>query len=158
MNKLAFVLGLICLVPFFAGCSNAQEKASAGAVLGGIAGAIIGHQSGERDKGIAIGAASGTVLGYILGNEEDKAEQNRQIANKQDKPRQYNAPPYYEYRERKVWVPGYAEKVWMADKYETRIDANGNPYRVLIEERHYEYIHHDGYWDTRKEKVLIIPK
>ena len=46
------------------------------------AGAVVGHQSGERDAGAAIGAGVGALGGYVIGNESDKQKQ------------QYNNPNY----------------------------------------------------------------
>ena len=130
-----------------AGCSNAQEKGSAGAVIGGVAGGIIGHQSGHRDKGIGIGAATGAIAGYLIGNEEDKAEMKQEIRD--------GKRGHWEERENKVWVEGYSEKRWSPPVYETRTDADGNPYKILVEDGHYDYVKHDGYWDVRKERVWI---
>ena len=80
---LALVMGMGVM-----GCAtgpNGQaSKASTGAVLGTLAGAglgaIIGHQSGETGAGAAIGAAVGGAGGYVIGNEQDKAETNQQVA------------------------------------------------------------------------------
>ena len=57
----AFCLGLT-----LAGCQTYGESASLGAVLGGTAGAIIGHQSGHALEGAAIGAALGGLTGLIV--------------------------------------------------------------------------------------------
>jgi len=62
---------LIC-----AGCQSMGEKATTGAVggglLGAVAGGIIGHQSGHGLEGAAIGAATGAVAGGLIGNQMDK--------------------------------------------------------------------------------------
>lgn len=72
-----------------AGCnttdtSHTQRRAAAGAVTGAILGGIIGHQSGDRDKGMLAGAALGAIVGGISGSEEDRrveqARHNRQLA------------------------------------------------------------------------------
>ena len=65
------------------GCANdAQTGAVVGGLLGAAAGAVVGHQSGERDAGAAIGAGVGALGGYVIGNESDKQKQ------------QYNNPNY----------------------------------------------------------------
>lgn len=135
---LAMIIGLSGL----AGCTNAQEKGTGGAVLGGVLGGVIGHQSNETGAGVAIGSATGAVLGYMLGNEQDKAEAR-------------SARGHWEYRDRKVWVPGRRERVWAPPTYETRYDACGEPYRVLVVEGHWEETESPGYWETTKEKVWV---
>lgn len=66
------------------GPNGQASKSSTGAVLGTLAGAglgaIIGHQSGHTGEGAAIGAAVGAGGGYMIGNEQDKAETNQQVA------------------------------------------------------------------------------
>ncbi|WP_353567067.1 glycine zipper domain-containing protein [Haloferula sargassicola] len=54
------------------GYSNAQRDAATGALIGGAAGGIIGHQSGRTAEGAALGAAVGGAGGYAVGNEKDK--------------------------------------------------------------------------------------
>lgn len=45
---------------------NQYRYTTTGAVLGGIAGGVIGHNNGRRTaEGVAIGAASGLVLGHV---------------------------------------------------------------------------------------------
>jgi uncharacterized protein YcfJ len=69
------------------GCANdAQSGALIGGLLGTGAGAIIGHQTGEKWAGAGIGAAAGAATGYIIGNEMDK-----------DPRRSHNSHPRYEY-------------------------------------------------------------
>lgn len=80
---LALVLG-VGVTGCATGPNGRTSKASTGALLGTLAGAglgaIIGHQSGETGAGAAIGAAVGAGGGYVIGNEQDKAETNRQVA------------------------------------------------------------------------------
>lgn len=59
-----------------AGCANIQddqtrtrtEGALTGSVIGGLAGAVIGHQSGRGWEGAAIGAAAGGLVGLAVGD------------------------------------------------------------------------------------------
>ncbi|MEW5895207.1 MAG: glycine zipper domain-containing protein [Candidatus Omnitrophota bacterium] len=56
-----------------AGCTTTQKSTGVGAVAGAGLGAIIGHQSGDRDKGALIGGALGALGGYAVGkNMEEK--------------------------------------------------------------------------------------
>ena len=61
-----------------AGCQE-MNNTTAGALLGtgagAAAGAIIGHQSGHRDKGALIGAATGALAGGLIGNAKDAREE-----------------------------------------------------------------------------------
>lgn len=72
-TTLALGLALIALVP--ARAQVFRPEAVDGAVLGGIAGAIIGHNSGDLRhngwKGAAIGAGAGLLLGQIIGDARD---------------------------------------------------------------------------------------
>lgn len=66
----AFTLGLMGC----AGLENQTERGAAtGAVLGGLAGAVIGHNTNRRGaEGAAIGAVFGGLLGGAVGNQQDK--------------------------------------------------------------------------------------
>jgi uncharacterized protein YcfJ len=69
-------LALTVMVFASSSCTNIQndgtrtrtEGALAGSVLGGVAGAIIGHQTGNLGRGALIGAAIGGLGGLALGN------------------------------------------------------------------------------------------
>lgn len=56
---------------------NTQNGALTGALLGGAAGGIIGHQSGRTGEGAALGAIAGGSAGAIYGNQKDQREYNR---------------------------------------------------------------------------------
>lgn len=63
----------LCLIGIFAGCTTTQKSTGIGAAAGAGLGAIIGHQSGNRDKGALIGGAVGALGGYAVGkNKEEK--------------------------------------------------------------------------------------
>lgn len=58
------------------GCqSNTQTGALLGSGLGGLAGAIIGHQSGNAEKGAMIGALAGGAGGGLVGHGQDVAQE-----------------------------------------------------------------------------------
>ncbi len=73
--RIVFCLGLLA-----AASARAQvfrSEAVNGAVLGGVAGAVIGNNSGSLNhnawKGAAIGAGAGLLLGQAVGNANDHA-------------------------------------------------------------------------------------
>ena len=77
------VLAVLCGLPLSVaslGCANnAKTGALIGTGLGAATGAVVGNQSGETGEGAAIGAAVGAGAGYIIGNEQDKAERERDL-------------------------------------------------------------------------------
>lgn len=54
--------------------SQVMRDATIGTVLGAGAGAVIGNQSGSRDKGAAIGAVAGGLFGTVIGRNRDAAK------------------------------------------------------------------------------------
>lgn len=76
MKKLLLVLTLTSL--FITSCATVDENPNTakgvgiGAAAGALLGAVIGHQSGERDKGAAIGAILGAGAGGLVGSRLDK--------------------------------------------------------------------------------------
>lgn len=78
--------GLVLLT----GC---ETKAQSGALVGGGVGALAGQAIGRDTTGTLIGAGVGTAAGYLLGNEQDKAQQRRDIQAAQ-----------YEYNTVTVWI------------------------------------------------------
>jgi hypothetical protein len=55
------------------GCRGPRTAAGAGigGALGGVAGAVVGHQGGNTLTGAAVGAATGAVAGGLIGQAED---------------------------------------------------------------------------------------
>lgn len=79
MKKLTLLItsGLITIaLSSCASQNNAQYRAGQGALIGGAAGGIIGHQSGKAGEGAALGGALGGIIGHAVGSEEDKKEGN----------------------------------------------------------------------------------
>ena len=76
MRKEALFSLFLISVLFIAGCASMGEKATTGAVAGGLLGAavggIVGHQSGHGFEGAAIGGAAGALGGGLIGNTMDK--------------------------------------------------------------------------------------
>lgn len=72
-----FLLGLL-VAASLAGCRNlnhTETGALLGSGAGALAGAIIGHQSGNKELGALIGAATGGVAGGLVGNARDAQEE-----------------------------------------------------------------------------------
>lgn len=59
----------------------------------------------------------------------------------------------YEVVHRKVWVPGYSERIWIEPIYEETCDAYGNASSILVRAGHYKTIRHPGRYEVRREKV-----
>ncbi len=61
-------------------CQTAQENPNAakgtgiGAAAGALLGAVVGHQSGNREQGALIGAALGAGAGGVIGHRMDKQQ------------------------------------------------------------------------------------
>jgi surface antigen len=68
---------LILLLLFAALISSCATKSQTGAGIGAAAGAIAGQAIGRNTGGTLIGAAIGGLLGYAVGNEMDKADQDK---------------------------------------------------------------------------------
>lgn len=92
MKRTLFVL-LIAGTVGLAGCANnpyasngTTADAGGGALLGGLAGAVIGNQTGSPLAGAAVGAGLGGLAGYAVGH-----SQNSQ--NQQPQPGYYAPPP-----------------------------------------------------------------
>ena len=68
-----WILMLILPTFIYSGCTDTQQGAGGGALLGAAAGAIIGnqHSSSHRDKGVLIGAAVGALAGTAIGQASD---------------------------------------------------------------------------------------
>ncbi|MFM7160420.1 MAG: glycine zipper domain-containing protein [Planctomycetaceae bacterium] len=63
----------LLLVTTASGCRGPRTAAGAGigGALGGVAGAVVGHQGGNTLTGAALGATTGAVAGGLIGQAED---------------------------------------------------------------------------------------
>lgn len=76
---LAFIASIIILLPG-CGANNKMKGGAIGAGIGGIFGAIIGHQSGNKTTGAIVGAAVGGTAGVLIGRNMDKqAEELKKV-------------------------------------------------------------------------------
>jgi LSD1 subclass zinc finger protein len=71
MRVASLILAIVFVVGLF-GCTYEEKTAGTGAAIGGVAGAIIGHQSGETATGALIGATVGALGGYLYGKHKTK--------------------------------------------------------------------------------------
>ncbi len=75
-NKKVIILFLMIISFTLASCNKAQL----GSTIGGLGGAAVGGQIGnkhDRLRNAIIGAFAGTVIGYIVGNEMDKYDKQQ---------------------------------------------------------------------------------
>ena len=115
---------LLALVPclLFMGCYTAgpatQTGTFLGATIGGVTGAIIGHQFNDPLAGAAIGAGVGALTGGAIGNAHDAAAYQGHTVRSSYYVRQEPVSPQHG---RWVIVPGQwvngrwepAHKVWV---------------------------------------------
>ena len=100
--KTTVVLSLALLAVTSSAAQALRPQAVNGALLGGVAGAIIGHNSGDLRhnawRGAAYGAGAGLLIGSIVGDAHDRRFATR--VPRPDYPRAYiyrHAPSYYGY-------------------------------------------------------------
>lgn len=114
--KIPFCLALALLGTAPARAQIFGSNAAGGALLGGLAGGIIGynnhHQTG---RGIAIGAASGLILGSLSDQARYRADQRTQVPVPSTCYVYRRAPvysyqaPYYQYDPAPVYYSDYAD-------------------------------------------------
>lgn len=68
MSKIVAAGLILCFIAAL-GCTTTQKGAATGATLGGVAGAIIGHQKDKTAEGAAIGAVAGGLGGALIGEQ-----------------------------------------------------------------------------------------
>ena len=81
-------LWLALAFPIHSSIASAQENTRNGAVLGGLAGAVVGGVVGHNHKdqtaeGALIGGAVGAVAGGLVGNQRDRYERQREAYERQ---------------------------------------------------------------------------
>ena len=63
--------------------TNSQRDAVIGGVAGAIIGGIVGNQNDETPEGIAIGGVTGAIAGHVLGKTKDRNIQQQQYYHQQ---------------------------------------------------------------------------
>lgn len=93
----ALAISILALVP--ARAQIFRPETVSGAVLGGVAGAVIGNNSGGHNawKGAAIGTVAGALIGSAVADSRDDYDRRNQVPVPSD----YSAGCYYSYS------PGY---------------------------------------------------
>ena len=66
----------LALILSLTGCATGGSNQTAGTLLGGVSGALVGSQFG-KGKGQLVGVAIGTMLGAIAGGSIGKNEDER---------------------------------------------------------------------------------
>jgi uncharacterized protein YcfJ len=76
MKKSITLLAVIAAAVSFSSCANqgpnANQGMATGALLGAVAGGVIGNQSGRALEGAAIGAVGGGAVGSAYGTSQDQ--------------------------------------------------------------------------------------
>ena len=57
--------------------------------------------------------------------------------------------------ERRVWVPGCSERVWVEPVFELRIGPCGERFRVLVAAGYWRTLHHAGHYELRPVRVEV---
>lgn len=88
MKRILGIIGVAVLTVSHVGCASSPNRAAEGSVIGGIlgagAGAIIGNQADDRDKGrtqgALIGGAIGALGGALAGSQVQKQPSGQQAS------------------------------------------------------------------------------
>ncbi len=85
-KQTTIIMGLMLAVAVaLSGCETTGGSVASGAVLGGLAGAVIGNQSGHAGEGAAIGAVLGGLVGYGVHKYKARQTQTAQETYKEYK-------------------------------------------------------------------------
>lgn len=86
MKTLSLIVALV-LAASLIGCTQEEQTAGTGALIGAGVGAIIGHQSGEAKEGALIGGAVGGLAGYQYGKMKKAQNEAGDVQNYVDCPK-----------------------------------------------------------------------
>ena len=123
------IILLTLLVPFAAGCAgfagtNNTSETTAGAIIGGVTGALIGEHNDEPLAGALIGATTGALLGNVEDQKIDRF--NAELANAEQQ-QQKHAVTIDQLLE--MTRAGVADSVIIS-----RIDINGASQKLTTED------------------------
>ena len=138
MKPLSLLLGALAL-SLLPASASAQRAVGLGVQLDPCA--------GRPSFGLQVSFGSGPHSAY--------SSRGRRSARPSYAPRRIWVPGRYELVERKVWVPGATRQELVPACYETRYDACGRPYTVLVRAAYYRTIQEPGCWQSRTERVWV---
>ena len=82
-----FVAAIVCSTllsaPVVTAQTNSQRDAVIGGVAGSIIGGIVGNQNDETPEGIAIGGVAGAIAGHVLGKAKDRNLEDQYLYQQQ---------------------------------------------------------------------------
>lgn len=64
-------------------------------------------------------------------------------------------PGHYEVSERSVWVSGGTQRTWVPAAYQTRYDACGRTYRVLLRDGYWRQVALPGRYERRPVRIWV---
>lgn len=79
--KAIYLIMAVIFTATIIGCTQEEQTAGTGALIGAGVGAIIGHQSGEAKEGALIGGTAGLIGGYYYGKMKQKENAQGQVQN-----------------------------------------------------------------------------
>ena len=86
MKTISLILAVVFAATLI-GCTQEEQSAGTGALIGAGVGAIIGHQSGEAKEGALIGGVIGGLAGYQYGKMKQRQAPTGEIQNYVDCPK-----------------------------------------------------------------------
>ena len=87
VRKLTTGLLIAALGTALSGCGGMGENETAGSILGGVAGAVVGNQFGKGDgktAATAVGAVIGAMVGGNIGRSLDETSRQQAVAAAED--------------------------------------------------------------------------
>jgi uncharacterized protein YcfJ len=83
----------LVLTAALAGCSQTEQSAGTGALIGGAGGALVGQAIGRDTKSTVIGAGAGALLGAVVAGSGSPQPRGQEMCRYQDRyGRIYTAP------------------------------------------------------------------
>ena len=115
--------------PYRAYDNTCRSDGTAGTVIGGIAGALLGSNLAAHHGGRAGGAAIGGVAGALLGNSIARGADNCRTYSEAYRAPVYQAPAYgYGYGDRHGYATRYERPVYRAPVYQAPAYGYGDRY------------------------------
>jgi YMGG-like Gly-zipper len=113
-KKLAIAAVLVSLSSMSStGFAQTREGAMLGGVAGAVIGGIVGHQNDETPEGALIGGAVGAIAGGMIGNQRQQQERIRYYEQQQYQQRYYQQPQCYHNHYQVQQTPVYAAPTYV---------------------------------------------